>query len=1064
MKRAHNKVLSWLLAVCLCFGLFAGFAPAHATEAAPIVGTPFITDAEGFITDMIDNMAPTIDIMDRTEDDYFPEIVRTTYATPVFGPGTIEKWLNVYKNGALTSDVTYTNPLGYDPKNEGDAYGVYYIGDPPYRAYPALTYPEVYTDDILSILDTNGSLSSSFSKIFGGNYLQRTYEELMTTDGTYLSMYNEIIQDSSLNIDEKASRSQPISLAQINLQPFTTFLTSEVSKNALANVLMHGTREWTQDNDETTQKLFETYDPTDEEANPHNHVTVDEATGEISVSDCPFCNTEVDYALAQTTTSVGLEIEDFHISYSPENLDFDFDDVRSLLNGLVLDITLKGVDNKSVTFEFTITENSVTSRIISDNKKLKIHTVHLDFNVGPVEWSLDIPIALGETDLRILSNAVAGAFNVAFNSKAFEAVFNNAVVDIVAGEFFDDSLSTSDMDSTTEFLSLPLTLAYQFGDSGIAEGQAGTVDVLDAMRGLEVDGKTYSSWISDSLGNLLGDADVEVVLNNETYDSLVKEQLDVLISVFEVLDPGAGFNKDELLEINKANVWDYLIQKMGVERVKENLEDALISALEDLMPTLRSAIKNAFLEPVENAVRGIFESSVIGFLEDIPFIGSFVINSARGQIDSVLRSANSLIDGLNISIPTGTGYADNVTNFINDKLGFDESGNPGDWYEDFRNNVTLSGTITPYFDNTGIELLVPTSVSIEDDVTIDLAIGLSVNDNLTLDDPLPITAFVTGIPEGLAGDVEIEYTFASDNPSAVSVAYVDGLAVLTPGSQGRANITVNAKVRCIYDNTPEVKGVSTPWIELEPVTISAYSVGDPVYTLLNFETNGGEKLESKYYIYGSTVDLSGFVPEREHFAFDGWYSDEQLTKKITKVTMDYSKTIYAGWKLIWFDDVLETDWYYDEVNYVYMNNLMEGVSDEPLLFSPEAPLTRSMVYTILARMDGLQITGADWIETATDWAVEGGVSDGTNPEGDVTRQQLVTMLYRFALASGWDTSKTADLSDFADIDEVSDYALAAMRWAVAEGIINGKPGKIIDPQGFASRAECAAIIMRYCEL
>ena len=137
---------------------------------------------------------------------------------------------------------------------------------------------------------------------------------------------------------------------------------------------------------------------------------------------------------------------------------------------------------------------------------------------------------------------------------------------------------------------------------------------------------------------------------------------------------------------------------------------------------------------------------------------------------------------------------------------------------------------------------------------------------------------------------------------------------------------------------------------------------------------------------------------------------------------------------------------------------MNGTGDNK--FSPRASTTRGMLMTILARYAGKDTTGgAAWYEKGMNWVKANGVSDGTNPTANITREQLVTMLYRYA------GSPAADgrLDGFADAASVSSYAEKAMQWAVANGIVNGSDGKL-NPQDNATRAEVAAILMRFCEM
>ena len=157
-----------------------------------------------------------------------------------------------------------------------------------------------------------------------------------------------------------------------------------------------------------------------------------------------------------------------------------------------------------------------------------------------------------------------------------------------------------------------------------------------------------------------------------------------------------------------------------------------------------------------------------------------------------------------------------------------------------------------------------------------------------------------------------------------------------------------------------------------------------------------------------------------------------------------------------FTDVTEADWFYDEVYYVWANGLMIGDSDTT--FGPNGTTTRAMVWTILARMDGETITGSTWVEDARAWAMENEVSDGTDADRAVTREELVTMIWRYV----GEPQGTGDLSGFADADTVSGWAQEAMRWSVGAGLIQGDENGLT-PTATAIRAQIAAILMRFCE-
>lgn len=161
-----------------------------------------------------------------------------------------------------------------------------------------------------------------------------------------------------------------------------------------------------------------------------------------------------------------------------------------------------------------------------------------------------------------------------------------------------------------------------------------------------------------------------------------------------------------------------------------------------------------------------------------------------------------------------------------------------------------------------------------------------------------------------------------------------------------------------------------------------------------------------------------------------------------------------------FTDVPAGSWYEEAVNYVHEKGLMNGTSKNG--FSPNASTTRGMIVTILARVEGVNTNGTPWYAAGQKWAMDNGISDGTNMTGSITREQLAAILYRYAKQKGYDVSKSAALTGFSDADKVSGYAAEAMQWAVAEGLLQGSNGKL-NPQGSATRAQVATILMRFME-
>ena len=187
-----------------------------------------------------------------------------------------------------------------------------------------------------------------------------------------------------------------------------------------------------------------------------------------------------------------------------------------------------------------------------------------------------------------------------------------------------------------------------------------------------------------------------------------------------------------------------------------------------------------------------------------------------------------------------------------------------------------------------------------------------------------------------------------------------------------------------------------------------------------------------------------------------------------------------------FPDVSEEDWFYDDVQFVRTNALMNGIphDDGDIYFEPETTTTRAMVATILYRMTGEpEITAENsfsdveedaWYTDAVVWASENEIvlgyadSDLFGTNDSITREQMATMIYRYAQYDGKDVATDASLEGFEDIEDVQDWATDAFTWAAANKVIGGKPTAegttILDPAGNATRSEIAAILHRYASL
>lgn len=176
-----------------------------------------------------------------------------------------------------------------------------------------------------------------------------------------------------------------------------------------------------------------------------------------------------------------------------------------------------------------------------------------------------------------------------------------------------------------------------------------------------------------------------------------------------------------------------------------------------------------------------------------------------------------------------------------------------------------------------------------------------------------------------------------------------------------------------------------------------------------------------------------------------------------------------------FTDVNDDDWFFDVVRYVYEQGLMTGTRDRE--FSPNLTTTRGMIVSILNRLeDGptaeaagfTDVADGDWYADAVNWAASEGIVAGYEdqtfrPNDPITREQLAAMLMNYAAWKGEDVSARADLSGYNDAASVSSWAAETVQWAVAEGLISGMPGNLLEPQGSATRAQVAAILERFLE-
>ena len=256
------------------------------------------------------------------------------------------------------------------------------------------------------------------------------------------------------------------------------------------------------------------------------------------------------------------------------------------------------------------------------------------------------------------------------------------------------------------------------------------------------------------------------------------------------------------------------------------------------------------------------------------------------------------------------------------------------------------------------------------------------------------------------------------------------------------------------------------------------------YYTLRFETGGGSDIPSVQGTYNTYIDLTKYVPTWRGHTFIGWYSERSLMNKVSGVYLTKDMTVYALWRVDKnpntganpFTDVSEKDWFYGDVMFVYENGLMLGTSKT--LFSPHGTATRGMMATILWRMEGspapkgknsfTDVEAGKWYADAITWTAENGIfagygKDKFGPDDPITREQLAAIFYRYADYKGYNLTVKGNLDKFKDADKVTDYAKTAMQWAVGSGLMKGKSGNLLDPQGTATRAEIAAMLHRFIE-
>ena len=330
-------------------------------------------------------------------------------------------------------------------------------------------------------------------------------------------------------------------------------------------------------------------------------------------------------------------------------------------------------------------------------------------------------------------------------------------------------------------------------------------------------------------------------------------------------------------------------------------------------------------------------------------------------------------------------------------------------------------------------------------------------------------------------DKEVQNAIVGNQVEAVGLASYDNTFVLSDGTPvyPRIRIRDRADVVCTAGETP----------------VKTWNI--------TYVTDGGTigGLYPVTYTEGTVTVLPTDVT-KPGYTFLGWFTAYTGGVQVRQIeaTETGDKTFYARWHKtvlppppvtpgtpvtparpaapvgLPFADVSSSDWFYNDVRYVYEKGIMDGTGADR--FSPNAPLTRAMIVTILYRMAGspsvsgssdfTDVAAGKWFAKAVAWAAANGIVNGYGsglfgPNDPVTREQLAAILYRYAVYGGM-TAVTLEenLGSFADTAQLSAYAIQAMNWAVGQGLINGSGSNLV-PKAQATRAQVAAIIHRYLE-
>lgn len=429
---------------------------------------------------------------------------------------------------------------------------------------------------------------------------------------------------------------------------------------------------------------------------------------------------------------------------------------------------------------------------------------------------------------------------------------------------------------------------------------------------------------------------------------------------------------------------------------------------------------------------------------DIEFEGADTKVSASSEQDSAIftRNGSITLDAGVIEAKSAEGFAPVVARDSDEEEGTGESTSSIIIGENFATGGNIVATTVWKVDDNGNyyadTMLVPADTQLTED-------GLLPEDYV----PEESEIVVEKLADYSAVDAAVAKAQSLFKGDYVNFDIVErALAAVEYGLGASHQAEVDAMAKAITDAIAELQKIPVLNAETYAVNIAASDHGKVSANLSNASAGSVITLTATPDEGYELLSISVRDADGKPVALDGM--------KFTMPESSVTVTAVFGQGGLPFVDVSVNAWYYETVKAAYEAGLMNGVTDTE--FAPNAPLTRAMIWTIIARASGVETEGgATWYAKAQEWVVANGVSDGEDPMGNVTREQLVTMLWRL---NGSEVM-TGYIGNYIDTGDISEWANNAMLWAVQNGIIEGDENMALAPKADTTRAQAATFFVRY---